>query len=156
MTVDNKAIVELLDAALFDRERGQDVVASISSPSGVQMHFPEGWPTPARRDAGRADRAAAVRDYLSAFPDLHIVRAETLAISEGNFVARRATLEGTHRGEFDDPIFGRFPPTGKTVRWNAVNIYRIAEGRICENWVHIDYVGLARQLGWRGPGEAGQ
>jgi hypothetical protein len=150
----NKEIIRLLDSALWDRERGLQRMEPHRPPGGTAFHVPTGWPIPRGRDQARPDQAAARSgSLLDAFPDLHVVAEETILVAEGDLVARRLTGEGTHMGAYVDPIFGTFPPTGKTVRWNAVNIYRIVDGKIVDNWAHVDVVGLVRQLGWRGPGE---
>ena len=52
------------------------------------------------------------------------------------------TANGTHRGEFIG-----IPATDREVTVQAVDIYRLADGRIAEQWVIIDVWGLMQQLG---------
>jgi len=39
------------------------------------------------------------------------------------------------------------PPTGKTIRTPAIQIFRFANGRIVESWAARDDLGTLRQLG---------
>ena len=72
--------------------------------------------------------------YLAMFPDLRFVVDEQ--ISEGDRVASRWTLTGTHRG--------------RHVRLWGIVISRFQDGKIVEDWAASDTLTLARQLGlWR-------
>jgi predicted ester cyclase len=83
-------------------------------------------------------RAAGV--LRSAFPDLHISVEDQLA--EGDRVATRLQLSGTHQGTFQGAA-----PTGTHVIWTAIRIDRLADGKIAEYWEETDRVGLFQQLG---------
>jgi steroid delta-isomerase-like uncharacterized protein len=78
--------------------------------------------------------------YTSTFPDLHSDLAAV--IGEGDLVATRWTVTGTHRAEF----FG-IPATGKRVAGEGMNFYRPAGGKITEVWTQFDALGLLQQLG---------
>jgi predicted ester cyclase len=39
------------------------------------------------------------------------------------------------------------PPTRKQVAYSGILIYRIANGRIAEQWTEIDLLGFLKQLG---------
>lgn len=78
--------------------------------------------------------------YLAAFPDLHFTVEDLVA--EGGTVAARMTVRGTHRGE----LLG-IPPTGRQVTIVAIELYRLAGGRIAEQWITMDTLGLLQQLG---------
>lgn len=60
------------------------------------------------------------------YPDL--VLAVTQQIAEGDWVVSQVTMRGTHRGEWMG-----MAPTGQAVTVTAVNIDRIASGRIIEH-----------------------
>ncbi|MEU6878796.1 ester cyclase [Streptomyces sp. NPDC046712] len=77
---------------------------------------------------------------LHAFPDIHVAIEET--ITEGDKVVSRNTVTGTHRGEYQG-----LPPTGKTVTYNEIFIFRFAEGRIAEIRGIVDVLAQLRQLG---------
>jgi predicted ester cyclase len=57
-------------------------------------------------------------------------------------VAVRQTWRGTHTGNF----LG-IPPTGKQVAFTSTEVYRVAGGRLAEEWVELDMLGLLQQLG---------
>ena len=77
---------------------------------------------------------------LAAFPDIHFTIEDLVA--EGDMVAGRYTLRGTHQGEW----LG-IPPTNNAVTLTVSEIYRIAEGKIAEQWVLLDALGMLQQLG---------
>ena len=65
------------------------------------------------------------------FPDLSITIEDVMA--EGDRVAARVTMRGTHRGEFQGIV-----PTGKRVEVKAIDRLRISGGKIVEHWGHAD------------------
>jgi steroid delta-isomerase-like uncharacterized protein len=77
---------------------------------------------------------------LTAFPDIHFTIEDLVA--EGDMAAGRYTLRGTHQGEW----LG-IPPTHKAVTLTVSEFYRIAEGKIAEQWVLLDALGMLQQLG---------
>jgi steroid delta-isomerase-like uncharacterized protein len=77
---------------------------------------------------------------LRAFPDLHVAVEDVIA--EGDKVVCRNTVTGTHRGEFRG-----VPPTGKSVRYSEIFIFRFVDGRIAEIWGVVDVLSQMRQLG---------
>lgn len=77
---------------------------------------------------------------LRAFPDIHVAVEET--ITEGDKVVSRNTVTGTHRGEYQG-----LPPTGKTVTYNEIFIFRFTDGRITEIRGVVDVLAQLRRLG---------
>jgi steroid delta-isomerase-like uncharacterized protein len=65
------------------------------------------------------------------FPDLSITIEDVMA--EGDRVAARVVMRGTHRGEFQG-----ITPTGKRVEGRAIDMFRISNGKIMEHWGHAD------------------
>jgi predicted ester cyclase len=39
------------------------------------------------------------------------------------------------------------PPTGKRIDLTGIDIYRVVDGKIVEQWIEQDLLGLLRQLG---------
>ena len=78
--------------------------------------------------------------FTSAFPDIHVEVADT--ISEGDKIAARCIVTGTHRGE----TLG-VPGSNKPVRFTGVAILRIKDGKIVEAWNNFDFQTLSRQIG---------
>ena len=98
-------------------------------------HFP-GAPQPINRE-GHEQFAHA---FYEAFPDLrHIIEDQ---IAEGDTVVSRITVRGTHKGDFRGT-----PPTGKEVEYSSATIHRIVGGKIVEEWVEADILGMMQQLG---------
>jgi predicted ester cyclase len=84
---------------------------------------------------------AMADELFAALPDLSM-QIEDL-VAEGDRVASRIRLTGTHRG----PIDG-YAPSGARVDTTFVAIERYgADGRCVEEWVHSDDLGIARQIG---------
>jgi predicted ester cyclase len=78
--------------------------------------------------------------YLGAFPDLKVT--SDFQVAEGDKVVMRWTGTGTHTGE----LMG-IPATGKRIEMTGIGIQRIAGGRIVEEWVESDQMGMMQQLG---------
>jgi steroid delta-isomerase-like uncharacterized protein len=78
--------------------------------------------------------------FRSAFPDLRVTVEDEIA--EGDKVATRFTWRGTHRGPFQG-----IAPTGKHVTGSGIAIYRVTNGKIAEDIVQEDTLGLLQQLG---------
>ncbi|HZY40641.1 MAG TPA: ester cyclase [Anaerolineae bacterium] len=100
----------------------------------VNHATPPGWP------AGPAGEKLFTQMFLTAFPDGKFTFEDYIA--EGDKVVGRYTYSGTHTGEFQG-----IPPTGKKFSVGGINIIRVANGRIAENWVGLDQLGLLQQLG---------
>ena len=77
---------------------------------------------------------------LRAFPDLNVANDDLIA--EDDKVVIRNTVTGTHLGEYRG-----VPPTGKSVSYNEIFIFRFADGRIAEVWGVVDVYAQLRQLG---------
>lgn len=61
---------------------------------------------------------------------------------DGNKVASRYVSTGTHRG----PFWG-LSPTGRRIEMQEMSIYRIAGGRVAEQWCMFDELARLQQLG---------
>jgi steroid delta-isomerase-like uncharacterized protein len=76
----------------------------------------------------------------SAFPDFHSTLEDMFA--EGDKVVQRFTARGTHKGDWMG-----IAPTGKQFTMPGMAIHRITDGKIVENWVNMDMLGMMQQLG---------
>jgi predicted ester cyclase len=93
------------------------------------------------------DAAGGVEEVKGIFDMFHAAfegfTAEIVdQLAEGDKVMTYKTFSGTHTGEFMG-----IPPTGKHVRFDVMDIIRLADGRFVEHWGLIDQAGLLRQLG---------
>jgi len=78
--------------------------------------------------------------FRNAFPDLHFTVEDMVA--EGDKVATRATLQGTHKGD----LMG-IAPTGKQFTTTGFNIIRFAGGKEVEAFGAADMLAMYQQLG---------
>jgi predicted ester cyclase len=78
----------------------------------------------------------------TAFPDIQIEVEEVLA--KGDHLAIRSTMRGTYYGE----LMG-LEPTGKHVATGLVDVIRVKDGKLVEQWGGPDLYDLLRQLGAR-------
>ncbi len=63
-------------------------------------------------------------------------------IVDGEKVAARFTLRGTHPG----PYLG-IPATGKSIALTGIDIFHVHAGRITEHWLEADLFGTFQQMG---------
>jgi predicted ester cyclase len=78
--------------------------------------------------------------FRSIFPDVSLRVEQTVA--EGDTVAARWTCSGTQKGAWTPGI----PPSGKVVTWTGIYLYRLVNGRIAEERIEEDLLGLKTRL----------
>jgi predicted ester cyclase len=76
----------------------------------------------------------------AAFPDWHATIEDVIA--EGDKVVHRIKGGGTHKDEWMG-----IAATGKQVTTTGILIYRIDNGKIVEEWLQYDVLGVMQQLG---------
>jgi steroid delta-isomerase-like uncharacterized protein len=128
----NKQLVSQFFEA-FDRQ-DTEVMDQLVSSGNYSVHFsgipPMDW-------NGTKQFSAA---FYSAFPDLRHNIVDMVA--EGDKVAVRLNVTGTHKGELQG-----IPPTGKKVSFNATDFITLMDGKVAEEWVNADIMGLMQQIG---------
>jgi predicted ester cyclase len=95
---------------------------------------------PAGRPQGPGGPLAASKLMRAAIPDL------SCAIEQMIVAGDRVVVHLRFRGHFTRH-FGQIQGHGKTINFIATDIYRIADGRIAENWHIEDNLTLQQQLG---------
>ncbi len=95
---------------------------------------------PLTGDADLAQEKENCRMYKTAFPDL--TPAILGCYAEGDTVVTHWRMTGTHQ----KPLMG-VAPTGKRCTAEGVTISRYRGGKLVEDWVQWDALGLMRQLG---------
>jgi steroid delta-isomerase-like uncharacterized protein len=88
---------------------------------------------------GREGVKAAVVMLRAAFPDLNI-KVHDL-ISQGDKVAVRDEINGTHQG-----VFNGVQPTGRKVSVGRISFYWVKDGKISQHWSQLDMAGVMRSL----------
>lgn len=126
MSEENKAVVrrvyEIISTGNFDRA-GEIVDPDAPDNEAVPCVDPEAKLIEVFRETFSETREA--------FPDMRVTVEDM--ITEGDRVAARVTMRGTHLGEFMG-----LAPTGKRVEVRAIDMFRIANGKIVEQWGHAD------------------
>lgn len=74
-----------------------------------------------------------------AFPDIRIIFEDL--ITEGNKIAGRYYLTGTHKGEFLD-----IQATDKQFKVNGMTIFSFRDEKVTERWNIVDIISLTGQL----------
>lgn len=93
-----------------------------------------------RRDASLEEDQAALKGWHQAFSDV-VVEPRKL-IAEGDLVTVYWVARGTNTGTGNG-----LPATGKKVELAGITIWRIADGKIKEEWSAFDQLSMMRQLG---------
>ena len=100
------------------------------------------------QEAPRTDFAAYLKDVIkklrAAFPDLRFEVNDIVA--EGDMVAARSTMTGTHEGRFEIGPFRDIGPTGRRVEWKHMHFFRWVDGKNTDLWHLMDTPGLMQQL----------
>ena len=81
----------------------------------------------------------------SAVPDVRWELEQMIA--EGEWVAVRWTMRGTHTGDFVHPTMGSAPASGNAIVVTYLDHYRIVGGQIGEVWEMRDGLTLQQQFG---------
>jgi steroid delta-isomerase-like uncharacterized protein len=106
----------------------------------VAPNFIEHEHVPGTKAAGGDTLREFTSMMRSAFPDARFTADDMIA--EGDKVAARFTMQGTHKGEFMG-----MSPTGKKVTMTGIDFVRIVDNKIVEHWGSTDMMGLMQQLG---------
>jgi steroid delta-isomerase-like uncharacterized protein len=99
----------------------------------IVMHFG------GHQQQGRDAYLGVVAANREAFPDL--VWTVDDMVADGDTVAVRYTMAGTHRGNF-----AGVAPTNKAIVAQSMAFYRLAEGQIVEERAQLDMLGVLQQM----------
>jgi steroid delta-isomerase-like uncharacterized protein len=89
---------------------------------------------------GAQNMAGLFRSVFSAIPDLHLSIQEVVA--QGGTVVARVVVEGTHKGN----LLG-IPASGKHLRWDGVDLYKLENGKVTDDWAGDDWLAIMIQTG---------
>jgi steroid delta-isomerase-like uncharacterized protein len=130
---ENKIVITRLFEETFNKRKLEmldDIVAG---------DYVDHYPIPGR-PPGPARVRLQMEKLLVSFPDVNYSLEDLVA--EGDLVAARYVLEGTHEGKFMD-----IEATGKHVTVRGMDFFRLSGGLIAEYWECLDKLSLLRQLG---------
>jgi len=119
----------------FINTGSEQLATELISPDAI-FHVP-GRPEPVRGPSGYLEIIGMMR---SGFPDIQWTLEELIA--EGDKVAARFTMRGTHQGAFFS-----VPPTGKKIAVQAMNFYHLSNGQFVGERGQPDLLGLLQQIG---------
>ena len=125
-------VLRFIEAARAEKLASVDTMGEFLARDSVH-HFGTG------QQFSREEYTNMFARYYEAFSDLEYVPQEVIA--EGDTVAVRFLARGTHL----HPIFG-CGPTGKVITYTSTYFYRVANGRIQEDWENMDVMGFQAQL----------
>src|SRR5436190_11720133 len=136
MSEDNKAVAR----GVFEAwERGDvDALDGLVAPDAVDHDAYNPF-----HEEGLEGVKKLIQMYKAAFPDTKFTIEEQ--VSEGDLVATRWSVTGTHQGE----LMGN-AATGRSVSITGIAIDRIQDGKIVESWGNWDTLGMFQQLGMAG------
>ena len=130
---DNKALVRRFYDEVINKQN-MAAIGEFIDPHMVDPAAPPGMP------GGIEGFQQVFSMYLTAFPDTHFTIEDLIA--EGDKVVARLSVSATQHGTFMG-----LPPTSKHWTVTAIDIIRIAGGKLVERWANMDMLGLLQQLG---------
>jgi predicted ester cyclase len=81
-----------------------------------------------------------IEAWLTAFPDIHVT-TDLRCVCDSHVVSW-VTMRGTHRGSWQG-----IAATGREITVRTVAQHRVEAGRIVEDWVIVETLGIYQQLG---------
>ncbi len=130
---ENKAVIRrFIEEGLSGRSF--HTIESLLAPNYTN-YFP-GAPSPLTRESFRP----VAEEFFTAFPDMRVEIHEMIA--EGDAVATRYTIHGTHQGTFQG-----IPATGKRISVTGTSFYHIKNGKMVDDYPGFDALALMQQLG---------
>jgi steroid delta-isomerase-like uncharacterized protein len=83
-----------------------------------------------------------IAQFRAAFPDMAVTIEDEFA--DGDLVGTRGRFTGTHQGDFMG-----IPASGMPIDIKYIDLWRVRDGKLAENWVQMDTAGLMQQIGAR-------
>lgn len=136
-TETNKMIAKQVLEAAFN-QGDLSIIDEYVAPDGVDHQEPPGTDF-------RQHLKEVVTRMRTGMPDLHFEVHDIL--SEGDIVAFRSTMTGTHTGPFDTGMGRVLPPTGRKISVPHMHFLRFVRGQNTDLWHVWDTAGMMRQMG---------
>lgn len=127
----NKQIIERLFHIAMNNKHlaiADEVIASTFVSHGIQG-----------KKKGPAGFKEMLQQFSTAFPDFHVYIEKIIA--EDDLVATAGYWTGTHKENFLDII-----PSGKEVRVQYIDFWRIKNGMCIEHWMQMEMLGILDQI----------
>jgi len=124
----NKAVVQRFYEEVFTQKK-MPVLQEIFAPNLVIHDLDVGGELP----------GGGLPETLAAFPDVKATVNHWVV--EGDLVAASVSYTGTHQA----PFLG-VAPTGKTVTWSIIDLWRVQDGKLVELWHNIPNDDILEQI----------
>jgi len=135
---DPKQLIVRFVEELWNRRR-LDVADAIFAKDCVTHQLRSGVPADAV-PRGPQPIKEHVTGWIASFPDLRFTIEQMLG--EGDRVVMQLTMEGTHQG-----VWLGIPASGKKMQIRMFTVHRMVQGKIVEDWVLVESLGIFQQLG---------
>lgn len=89
---------------------------------------------------GAQNIAGLLTAVVGGLPDIRATEQDIIV--KDDTVVVRLVVEGTHKGN----LLG-FPATNRRVRWDAIDMYKIKNGKIMDDWASEDGVKILADIG---------
>jgi len=136
MSEENKAVLRRWFDEVWNNARA-DVIEELFDENGIAHGLSDDPSNPIR---GPRDYKPFYEAFRQGFPNLKVIVEDMVA--EGDKVAARCSVRGSHEGEF----LGR-AATQSPVEITGITIVRIYNGKIVEAWNNFDFMTLYKQVG---------
>jgi predicted ester cyclase len=107
------------------------ITARESDDLDAALRFVAAYSLDQGRGAGHEDWRRKWELMRAGCPDMEVVTEH--AVENGEWVAHRYTIRGTHTGDF----FG-VPPTGERFEITGMDMVRVQDGRLVEHWAFAE------------------
>ena len=137
-TEETKAVVRRLIDEWWNAPTPDPAVADeLIAPDFIDHDRPNQQPGPDGVKQGAAEVFAGWADHQYTLQEL---------IAEGDKVVALGTWSATHQGEVQTP-FGPVPGTGKRVSGKGATVFRVANGKLAEQWGFVNELEWLQQIG---------
>lgn len=133
----NKSLVRLFIKRMFN-DHTPDTATELLA-SGAKWHGGNLGTVEGAQNIG-----GLFRGVLAALPDLKNIEQDIVA--DRDTVVVRCIVEATHKGN----LLG-FPATNRRVRWDAIDWYKVSDGKIVEEWANEDSLKILADIGAYAP-----
>jgi predicted ester cyclase len=125
----NKAVVQRFYEEVFTQKK-MEVLGELFAANFIIHDLDVG---------GEAGGATLLQDTLPAFPDVQAT--VNLWVVQDDLVTTSVSYTGTHQAEFLGVA-----PTGKTVTWHIIDLWRVQDGKLIELWHDVPNGDILEQI----------
>jgi steroid delta-isomerase-like uncharacterized protein len=134
--LENRVVIQRWFEEVWNKGR-EEAIDELFAEDGIANGLADETGEPLR--GGPAGFKPFFQRFRNAFPDIEVIVEDT--VSEGDKIAARCRVRGTHRGD----TLG-FVATNNAVDFTGICIVRIRDGKIAEAWNNFDFLGMSQQI----------